>query len=839
MSTLAQRSVLGRSGEALDQIHISGIAARGFHGVLTSEREAGQDFSADVTLYLDTRPAARGDDLTETVNYALVAQDIADILSGAPVNLIETVAEQIAAAVLARPTVVAVDVAVHKPQAPIPVPFADVVVAIHRDRSTVAVASPVEGAVADLTGLEADAAERESQAAQEELAQQEELAPQDEQQAEPEVSEAAEPAEATEVTEVIEPVAASEQAQAAEPIERVETPQVRREPLPTAVMPVVISRPAEPEDDSIGSFAPRLDAPLDGPLTDPLDAPPMVPLVTHSDVLAAPLDAPAPVVPMSAAAFASDPVPPREAAATSEAAPAGDSAPWSADTTHTMPPVPFPSAGETHETETVEDETSAPSVAELVDADSADSADSAPATPPLGIGLTAVLPPLDDEMLAEQARRSEQARRPEVFGMATLSTGWEPPLSTDSAQTPSVTAPEDFLTAEVIRLEDVHQDEPDDDAHLNPADPADPVDDAGTAEDADGVDDVDADAVETATESAAPVDATDDLVEDPEDPEAFTTESPETADEPHAPDTLTEMPVVSVEAFEPVPAPEDADIESFEAPVADEDHVVDDFAADEDIASDEDVTSEETVAIEEDVEDMNATAVLPRVTDRMDTVATEPVEVVIALGANLGDAQDTLRRAVADLASISALTITDVGPLARTAPVGGPDQPDFLNTIVLATTTLSPRELLHACQSIEAEHGRQRLEHWGPRTLDIDLIAYGALVYSADDLDIPHPRANERAFVLAPWAHLSPDAVLPGLGGGPVGALAATAPDRAGIRWLALDWLAEPEHASQPPASALPARGAQAGGRRADEPRMESYDESDDESAAVPPAPPL
>lgn len=824
MSTLAQRSVLGRSGEALDQIHISGIAARGFHGVLTSEREAGQDFSADVTLYLDTRPAARGDDLTETVNYALVAQDVADILSGAPVNLIETVAEQIAAAVLARPTVVAVDVAVHKPQAPIPVPFADVVMAIHRDRSTVAVASPVEGAVADLTGLEADAAEREAEAAQEELA------PQDEQQAEPEVSEAA---EATEATEVIEPVAASEQAQAAEPIEPVETPQVRREPLPTAVMPVVISRPAEPEDDSLGSFAPRLDAPLDGPLTDPLDAPPMVPLVTHSDVLAAPLDAPAPIVPMSAAAFASDPVPTREAAATSEPAPAGDSAPWSADTTHTMPPVPFPAASETHETETVEDETSAPSVAEPVYADSAASADSAAATPPLGIGLTAVLPPLDDELLAEQARRSEQARRPEVFGMATLSTGWEPPLSTDSAQTPSVTAPEDFLTAEVIRLEDVHQDEPHDDAHLDPAD------DASTAENADGVDAVDADAVEYATESAAPIDATDDLVEDPEEPEAFTTESPETADEPHAPDTLTEMPVVSAEAFEPVPVPvpEDADIESFEAPVADEDHVVDD------IVSSEDVTSEETVAIEEDAEDMNATAVLPRVTDRMDTVATEPVEVVIALGANLGDAQDTLRRAVADLASISALTITDVGPLARTAPVGGPDQPDFLNTIVLATTTLSPRELLHACQSIEAEHGRQRLEHWGPRTLDIDLIAYGALVYSADDLDIPHPRANERAFVLAPWAHLSPDAVLPGLGGGPVGALAATAPDRAGIRWLALDWLAEPEHASQPPASALPARGAQAGGRRADEPRAESYDESydesDDESAAVPPAPPL
>src|SRR5690606_19671460 len=124
----------GKSGYPLDQIHIRGIAARGFHGVLQSERDAGQDFSADVTLYLDTRAAARGDDLAETVNYALVAQDVHAILSGDPVNLVETVAERIADAVLTRPQVISVDVTVHKPQAPIPLPFDDVVVTIHRDR---------------------------------------------------------------------------------------------------------------------------------------------------------------------------------------------------------------------------------------------------------------------------------------------------------------------------------------------------------------------------------------------------------------------------------------------------------------------------------------------------------------------------------------------------------------------------------------------------------------------------------------------------------------------------------------------------------------------------------
>lgn len=178
-----------------------------------------------------------------------------------------------------------------------------------------------------------------------------------------------------------------------------------------------------------------------------------------------------------------------------------------------------------------------------------------------------------------------------------------------------------------------------------------------------------------------------------------------------------------------------------------------------------------------------------RAPDQLDVPPAAPVEVVLALGSNIGTSRETLRSALVALDSVVGLDLLAVGPLARTAPVGGPDQDDYLNTVVIGRTTLSPRALLHACQGIEAAHGRVREQRWGPRTLDIDLILHGTTQAVTDDLELPHPRANQRAFVLAPWAHLQPDAVLPGLGGGPVAALAETAPDRAGIRWLALDWI--------------------------------------------------
>lgn len=198
------------------------------------------------------------------------------------------------------------------------------------------------------------------------------------------------------------------------------------------------------------------------------------------------------------------------------------------------------------------------------------------------------------------------------------------------------------------------------------------------------------------------------------------------------------------------------------------------------------------------IEPVDPLAVEESTGDAFDLAPEQPTEVVLALGSNLGTAQETLRSAVAQIAEIPGLELLEVSALARTAPVGGPEQPDYLNAVLIARTTLAPRELLHATGAIEQAHGRERLVHWGPRTLDIDIIAFGGLSLVTDDLELPHPRAHERAFVLQPWAQVRPDAVLHGLGGGPVAQLAATAPDRDGVRWLALDWLTQPLPAADP-----------------------------------------
>ena len=129
----------------------------------------------------------------------------------------------------------------------------------------------------------------------------------------------------------------------------------------------------------------------------------------------------------------------------------------------------------------------------------------------------------------------------------------------------------------------------------------------------------------------------------------------------------------------------------------------------------------------------------------------------------------TLQGAVDALAATDALDVVAVSPVVETDPVGGPEQPDFLNAVLVAETTLSPRDLLERAHAVEAQFGRVRLERWGPRTLDVDVIAAwtddGAPIVSGDPaLTLPHPRAHLRAFVLRPWIDIMPYGQLPGHG---------------------------------------------------------------------------
>ncbi|GAA4228113.1 dihydroneopterin aldolase [Streptosporangium album] len=118
-----------------DRISVKGLRARGRHGVLAAERELGQEFVVDATLFLDTAAAAAGDDLTRTVHYGELAQDLVKVVEGEPVNLIETLAQRLADVCLAREQVLSAEVSVHKPAAPIPLPFDDVIVTITRSRA--------------------------------------------------------------------------------------------------------------------------------------------------------------------------------------------------------------------------------------------------------------------------------------------------------------------------------------------------------------------------------------------------------------------------------------------------------------------------------------------------------------------------------------------------------------------------------------------------------------------------------------------------------------------------------------------------------------------------------
>lgn len=141
-----------------------------------------------------------------------------------------------------------------------------------------------------------------------------------------------------------------------------------------------------------------------------------------------------------------------------------------------------------------------------------------------------------------------------------------------------------------------------------------------------------------------------------------------------------------------------------------------------------------------------------------------PVKAVIALGSNLEDPEAQVRRALAEIAALPDTWVTARSSLHRTKPVGYADQPDFINACALVETRLAPRALLEGLLAIEKKHGRVREIPNGPRTLDLDIVLYGGTQVDEPGLHIPHPRAHERQFVIAPLLEVWPDAVIPGRG---------------------------------------------------------------------------
>lgn len=136
----------------------------------------------------------------------------------------------------------------------------------------------------------------------------------------------------------------------------------------------------------------------------------------------------------------------------------------------------------------------------------------------------------------------------------------------------------------------------------------------------------------------------------------------------------------------------------------------------------------------------------------------------VALGANLGDPREQVERGIEALRHLPGTQFVRASSLYRSAPVGYADQPDFVNAVAEVTTTLSPRALLDALLALERRHGRVREFPNAPRTLDLDIIAYGACEVNEPELKIPHPRMHERAFVVVPLAEIAPLFEVPGRG---------------------------------------------------------------------------
>ncbi len=146
----------------------------------------------------------------------------------------------------------------------------------------------------------------------------------------------------------------------------------------------------------------------------------------------------------------------------------------------------------------------------------------------------------------------------------------------------------------------------------------------------------------------------------------------------------------------------------------------------------------------------------------------------IGLGSNLDQPLAQVREAINELQQTDGLKLVAVSPLYASSPMGPQDQPDYINAVAAVETSLSPHDLLKKLQNLEQQHGRQRLRHWGERTLDLDILLYGQQILDDAELTLPHPGVAERNFVVYPLADIAPDIEIPGQG--PIAQLIARVP---------------------------------------------------------------
>ncbi|WP_314902900.1 2-amino-4-hydroxy-6-hydroxymethyldihydropteridine diphosphokinase [Actinomyces naeslundii] len=692
-----------------DRISLVGLSARGHHGVLPFEREEGQLFTVDVVLDLGQRGtavAAVTDSVTDAVDYSRVANGIVSIIEGEPVNLIESLADRIAERVLSFPRVVAAEVTVHKPEAPLDVAFEDVSVTIHR----VADAAAGHGG-APATSQAAWAAQGE------------------------------------------EPVAVSAQSfgtpsSSASPVAAASP--AYEPPASTPAAPLVTEVPDFTGTSFAGDAAVAPTVPTPEPPITPTPSP------------ASPLEAPARSSFAAAAPSVPTPMPAEPSASSGAGAPTQSWVPdWVTDSSASSasssqapepPSESYAPAADASAAAGLLDtpSTSAPTATSAARTAGADGFVSL-AADALGVPAATpepeaepVAPSYADEVVADAGAPSEPA-----------SAAGELPIQLPR-EGRHVASSEEVGSHSETAYSGATYDEPVDAAGAD-ADGSLPTlngfgSDAGTAA-ADGL--ADASSVSAAQPLAEPgpfaapgeysgagsQEGQERLAPSYSEP-SYSEDFSQPADASYAAQQQASAPVQP--GFPGIAAPGTAPVAE-QAPAAPADPLAERPA--------------------------------------------QPVSVVFSLGANVGAVVESLRTAVHGLKNTEGIEVTQVAPLARTVAVvaeGAEPQPDYLNTVVIAMTTLSPRELLEVCHSLEAAAGRVRTEPWGVRTLDVDLIEVEGVTSADPALSLPHPHAVERAFVLVPWSQADPFAELAGHS---VSELAENAPDRGGLRWLAFDWL--------------------------------------------------